>query len=366
MTLDVYLDTQDLSRLFKGRSESDREILDKLLAYKASGAARYVFSFWHVLEFIQKPERGYEAEHRRKAKFLYDLCGQNALAHHDDILSGTPDLQTRAIWIPRSSIKTLTFDYKRLFAEAVDSRPGLNRKQRRTLKSGSVSGRLMGMAANLETYIERDLPITEKFKSEKTLTKFIRGEISDEEFGLRLAELFCSPPVFYDQWYADGRRDHLLSDMAREMGSKLISSLDKAQKILPSFMEARRELKRARANYYNAKRKLLEMGLETDFDEARFKKMPALDVDELLADMAIEERFRYLKHYFWKVARGSPYKANDAIDLLHLFYVPDVDLMRCDIGMYNIMSDCKYFEESKLVAKLGQLPDRIDEKLAAS
>lgn len=366
MTLDVYLDTQDLSRLFKGQSDSDQEILEKLFAFKLSGAARFVFSFWHVLEFIQKPEPGYEAEHRRKAKFLYDLCGQNALAHHEDILRGAPDLQTRAIWIPRSSIKKLTFDYRRSFAEAVDKRPGLNRKQRRTLKSGSVSGRVMSMAANLESYIEQDLPITEKFKSEKTLTRFIRGEISDEEFGLRLAELFCSPPVFYDQWYTDGRRDHLLSDMAREMGIKLIASLEKAQNILPSLMEMRRELKRARANYYNSKRRLLEMGLQPNFDETRFKKIPSIDVDELLSGMAIEERFHYLKHYFWKVAKGNPYKANDAIDLLHLFYVPDVDLMRCDIGMYNIMRDCKYFDGRKLVAKLVQLPDRIDAKLAAS
>lgn len=74
--INVYLDNSDLSRLFKAQTKELASIRSELLTFKESGAVRYSFSFWHIVEFIQRPAPGYREEHRRKAVFLQELCGE--------------------------------------------------------------------------------------------------------------------------------------------------------------------------------------------------------------------------------------------------------------------------------------------------
>lgn len=52
---------------------------------------------------------------------------------------------------------------------------------------------------------------------------------------------------------------------------------------------------------------------------------------------------------------------SDFGDLLHLIYLEDVDLMRCDKRIFNIMKHCDSIPNDRLVKSLNELPSRIDD-----
>lgn len=357
--VNVYLDNSDLSILFKARDDRAKALRAELFDLKDAGRAIYSFSFWHIVEFIQKPAPGYEKEHRAKAVFLSELCDENALPHYLDLLDDAPPSTARAIWLPQRTIDQISIDLLSSFRGAVDRREGLNRQQRRTLKSNTISKRVLSNARNLERF-SADLPITEKFKNEQSLTKFVRGEIDKKEFGRRLAELFCAPPIFYDEWYGDTKTAGILGDMSSSLGQRLFDTLTQATAALRKVTELRKEMLAIKKNYYDQKRRLdPQLGALVKFDEGVFRNIPKADPEEMLKDIIVDERLSYIRHYFAQAILHQQFKPNDIGDLLHLFYTQDVDLMRCDRTMYALMRNCPQLPTERFVSLLDNLPFRI-------
>lgn len=357
--VNVYLDNSDLSTLFKAKDDRTKILRAELFDLRDAGQAIYSFSFWHIVEFIKKPAPGYEKEHRAKAIFLSELCDENALPHYLDLLDDAPPSTGRAIWLPQRAIDQISIDLLSSFRGAVDRREGLNRQQRRTLKSNTISKRVFSNAHNLERF-SAGLPITEKFKNEQSLTKFVRGEIDKKEFGRRLAELFCAPPIFYDEWYGDTKTAGILDDMSSALGQKLFDTLTQASVALHKITALRKEMLAIKKTYYDQKRRLdPKIGAWADVDEGVFRNIPKADPEEMLKDVIVDERLSYIRHYFAQAIIRKQFKPNDIGDLLHLFYTPDVDLMRCDRAMYALMKNCPQLPTNRFVSLLDDLPFRI-------
>lgn len=200
-----------------------------------------------------------------------------------------------------------------------------------------------------------------KFRKEESLSKFVRGEISEREFAERIAELFCAPPVFYDEWYKATDRGPVLADIAADLGKKLVATLEQASTLVPKLHAIRQDMLRIKKEHYDRKRKFrAEYGYYPNVQEDVFKNIPNIGVNDILQDIEVEPRLMYIKHYFSQAIKQNIYKANDAVDLLHLFYTPEVDLMRCDRAMYNLMKHCPDLQTEKFVSTLEELPSRIN------
>lgn len=68
----------------------------------------------------------------------------------------------------------------------------------------------------------------------------------------------------------------------------------------------------------------------------------------------------YLNTYMEKLFFGAfEMKKSDIIDLMHIYQIHDVDLLRCDKKMYSIFKDSKYINSEKLIGNRDDIVSRI-------
>lgn len=358
----VYLDNSDLSNLFKRGSAQTQRIRDELLELKELGSAEFFFSVWHVIEFIQPPPPEYIEEHRAKAKFLYELCGANALPHFSDLLDESEPLIGKSIWFPQAAIAKISFDLKQLYRDQVNKLDGLNRQQRRALRLSAAFKIARSAARNLESSITDELPTTEEFLKGQYLTKVIRGDISEATFARKLAELFSHPPIFYQEWYLKGTKPRLLHDLAKSMEDDLYVLIEKFRDGYEKLIAIEEQRRSAKRQFLELGKRIKALGIEVPphLEEERRKiEREKIKTSKVLQDIQAPPRLAYIKHYIDHVMRNKQFKRSDLGDLMHLFYAPDVDLIRVDARMFEIMKNNTYFDSNKMVRTLDELPSRI-------
>lgn len=323
-------------------------------------------SYWHIYEFLQPAEAAFVEEHREKATFLKQLCGQNALPYLGDVIA---DRQVRAgMWIPIDLIEMvkseIVGDLKdrlrdQLHAK-VKSQIGLSRKQRRALLTKRRMHKAVQDISSLEPQLAETHRLPEHFVEQQPFTKYLRGELSKSELTESLATLLCDPE-FYNFWIVEKTGKNVLKESFIEIGRPFLNTLSELIEQWPVIISSRREIMRMRREYYSfaGKSGLAPEKVANILGPPPDRPGDAFDFLSFIESPAVHPRLRYISHYMKMAIERGRLKHNDLVDLMHLFHLEDVDVMRCDKDMYRTMRDSKYIDENKLIDRLEDLPEAI-------
>lgn len=365
----VYLDTQDYIRLF---NEPDggpaHAILDQLLGYRNRGEIVIGYSWAIMLEFITRPTDDFREERVRRGRLVKNICGRNTFPFYSNSKHGAR-FPNNGIWLTGHDGKLMTAKWVRRqiekqYLETLSEQKGLNRAQRRRLEKPSVMRQLLRENASTWGTKREDfkgVPVSDEFLESGVLTRFVKGRCSDVEFEEQINRWFSDPEEFSRIVYDYADKPNLMDEIFG-------SILDKVENALRQMQESNRELGNLRGTIRGHRQNLIDIGL--DKRTARRLTSPAqgpsldpTDVVQKLEEFMGEGRAGHIGYYMLKASRKD-YNLNpsDLMDIMHMCYVPDCDLFRCDKAMANLYRDYEPFV-GKLVAKFGDLPERIEARL---
>ncbi len=366
----VYLDTQDYIRVFNERGHGPaHEVLNRLLAFRDNGDIVIGYSWAIMLEFITRPTDEYREERVRRGQLVKDICGQNAFPFCSDLKRGQR-FPNNGFWITGRngklvSAKWFRREMERQYLEALAEQQGLNRAQRRRLRTPSAMRQLL--RENTSTWgSKRDdfkgFPISDELMESGVLTRFLKGRCSDAEFEERINRWFSDPAEFSRIAYDYADKPNLLDEFFGPNLNKIEESFRKMQDASRGLDDLRETIQSHRQNL-----------IETGFDKRRARelttppKRPTLDptdVVQRLKDFIGEGRVEHIGHYMLKASRKDyNLKRSDFMDIMQMCYVPDCDFFRCDKAMADLYKDFEPFA-GKLVARFTDLPAKIEAKLS--
>lgn len=357
----VYLDNQDLSRLYKPRTAEFELVANALLAFEQSGLATFHYSYWHVFEFLQPADQRFMADRRERVRFLKRICRNNALPYFSDVIHDRPILS--GIWLPSEVLDALTLDINKSLDDAL-SRQTLNRSARRKAGNGAFRRQALSVifAGNaFERRNQYQFSLTPAFVSDGTFSKFARGEITVQTFRQRFARMFCDPEFFFQKWFVEGHRQSVINDQVAAIGNKWLQSVNELRAKVLEYQRARKAAVQSRREFYDRLRDSeLPAPIQRSLAERVPKPPPPVTIGEVLAMGQIKDRrLRYLECYLRHYVMTEGTQMSDIADLMHLFYAPDMDLLRCDHAMHNIMRNCPHLPQSRIVSDLKSLPELI-------
>jgi len=365
----LYLDTQDYIRLFNEAGDGPaHEILDQLLVYRDRGDIVIGYSWAIMLEFITRPTDEFREERVRRGQLVKDICGRNAFPFYSDLKQGAC-FPNNGIWITGRDGKLMTAksfrrQMERQYLETLAEQQGLNRAQRRRLKTPSAMRQML--RENTSTWgTKREdfqgFPVSDELIESGVLTRFLKGRCSDAEFEERINRWFSDPAEFSRIAYDYADKPNLLDEFFG-------SSLDKMEAALQQLQEASRNLDDLGKKIREQRQNLIDMG----FDKRTARRLttppqtPTLDPSDVvrkIEDYTGEGRAGHIGHYMLKASQKSyRFKRSDFMDIMQMCYVSDCDLFRCDKAMADLYGNYEPFA-GKLVAKFTDLPARIEARL---
>lgn len=404
MPITVYLDTQDFSKLAdaaSGRGPTAlADLLQRLLALKAQGVARFIYSAVHLSELLQYDGGGRDLT-LRKAQMVKRLAGAQALYGPDRLmawelcraaqaagLASLPQLpatsvtddngwhsHTRNLLDDIGSFADLREDTlnRELSALAAQQGVAINRKLQRKARSEARRQKASALPETAYDELARKYPFPRALFT-RTMPRFIDGKISREAAAAALLREMGDPEQFV-VWYfelADGERD--FSSWMRRVGETLAAAvLDLRAATAPfaddvEFRGRYRDLLQTLAHDLP---KRLTRGVR---EEALGFGLPAAVFEAVSGgDVALQAPFAqrlsslmpdYLdQHSAFRQQARTP-RASDGGDLLHALALPYCDLWRGDGYYCDLVEKHLQPNDGRVVRRLTDLPDAI-ERLAA-
>lgn len=365
----LYLDTQDYIRLFNEPDDGPAHaILDKLLESRDRGDIEIGYSWAIMLEFITRPTDKFREERVRRGQLVKDICGRNAFPFFLDLKHGAR-FPNNGLWITGRDGKLITAKWfrrqmEKQYLETLAEQRGLNRTQRRRLKTPSAMRQLL--RENTSTWgTKREdfkgLPVSDELIESGVLTRFLKGRCSDAEFEERVNRWLSDPTEFSRIAYDYADKPNLLNEFFGQSLNNMEAAFQQMQEATRNFDELGKTIRGHRRN-------LIDMG----FDKRTAKRLikpvqrPALDPSEAvrkIEDHIGEGRAGHIGHYMLKASQKDySFKRSDFMDIMQMCYVPECDLFRCDKAMADLYRDYEPFA-GKLVAKFTDLPARIEARL---
>lgn len=366
----VYLDTQDYIRLFNEQGHGPaHEVLDQLLALRSKGFIVIGYSWAIMLEFITRPTDEYREERVRRGQLVKDICGRNAFPFYTDLKRGAR-FPNNGYWLTGRNGKLLTAGWfrremERQYLTTLAEQQGLNRSQRRRLRTPSAMRQLL--RENTSTWGSKrsdfkGFPVSDELIDSGVLTRFLKGRCSDAEFEERVNRWFSDSSEFSRIAYDYADHPNLLDEFFGP-------SLKKIEGALLGMQEASRNFDEIGQAIQSRRQDLIRMG----FDKRKAReltpphKRPTFDPTDVvrkLEELIGKGRVEHFGHYFLKASRkGYKFQRSDIMDVMQMCYVSDCDFFRCDKAMADLYKDFEPFA-GKLVAKFSDLPTKIEAKLS--
>lgn len=359
----VYLDSQDFISLSKQPlSESNAALFDDLVSFRLNGVAEFGVSLFHIVEVLNPDSEGFEDYQRHCGEVIYALTGGAAFPHVGDVLNGAA-FPNNGMWAPASNLEDIKRlidgkSIKRMVGDALQDQAPLSRQQRRMIANPKTLARFMENTVF-------DLP------AEFAMIGMTKAEfcalVRDPPRGRRAFHSklmrFFTDPRHYCAAVASVRRGE--NPMRRIMDEGLAEPRAKIDALVASirFKRARDGVIRLvhEAAVSHAVQTYGEASDEAERargEHAAFER-EAKHVPRSSWSHASGPRFDYIRAYceaLFRMERDpSP---SEAGDLCHLAYHPDVDLIRVDGRMFDMMRGFVPLK-GKMVAKLKGLPDAI-------
>jgi hypothetical protein len=360
----IYLDSSDYANFSKATLEPRyKAVYDFLIQKLDEGAIEIGYSAWNVFELIQKADEQFRADRVRRADALRSLCRGKAFPHPMDFETGHR-FPNDGLWVPRSVANVVSArGFREKMREAVKENEKLTRAQKRRLSSTDGLKLLVSEFdfASAEREILSRFPVTDKFKHEKYFSRLLSGNISDSAFNKEASRWLFDPAHLFMTYYQYSDIDPL--DFIKK-------SNDKLDDFFQQFFSARSAAEDAYEKYQGAQKDIKkfydDIGVRIPERFREKVKKPArtldigLDTTRKVNGTSIGIFNCYMNAIMSGRANRSP---SDLADAVHITHVSSCDLLRCDKKMFAIFKDCPFIPAQKLVPRIEEIPDRINELL---
>lgn len=375
-------------------------LFKKLHGHAEAGEVEFRYSAAHVIEithlerqhmgFAMKRARCIEALGRKKClRFWLEAwrteCG--------NVVAGRPATDSipndDACWYPDVSEvaaelrQTMLNSFQEALLDASVNRQ-LRRKLQRTLFAGgylSDAGvdAVMKGRKQLVTTLSDEFPFADDIDAENLMLRFARGHAGSGEVVDAMSIALRDLPTFVGWTYEERDKERKLVVWLRQWGAKLVNIIETLRTNLVEIAERYLEIEidkkiydaaiqkpagSFRTSFIRKFRKDLQSrpknkrGSNSDWqqlEESELGTLPALDAYIISV----------VEHVRRSVLMPRKLKTSDAADLVHLSYLPYVDLFRADGDTSQTGAVVAKRFGSRIVPKLDALADEIDRALAA-
>lgn len=360
----VYLDTQDYINVFNEKDGGPKhKVLDRLLELRDEGIAEFGYSMFSVLEFITKPDARNREERVRRGALIKLICQSNTFPPAFELGRGAT-YPNSGLWAFSDQKKLIDADKfkhraRRNFLKKLKDAPGANRSEKRRLakigheellrQAGAVWGRTRSDYG--------DFPVSQEIVDSRLMERFLKGQCSNAEFEEKMIS-WLTDVEEYSRLVYDYRDEPNLID--KFFGATTIDLAAKADNLLQHVQRVAELNKKITS----VRQGLVRAGMPVSEARRKIKRVKLPDEDysgfvDLVAPMIGEHRVLHFQHYMSRMLRpGFSIKPSDFMDLMHLIYAYDCDLMRCDKAMGSLYSNFRSFR-ARLVTRFEDLPDAI-------
>ncbi|NSX90845.1 hypothetical protein [Agrobacterium tumefaciens] len=370
--INLYLDTSDFYELYKEDVREDLIPLKNYLIEKVkSGDVVIGYSYPIIFEVLQNSDEKHREDRLKRARFLKLICGENAHPHPVDLLKGHR-FPNQGIWMPHSTVDVFSPQNLRSLLsirqkKTAKEREGLSRAQRRSAQSRRGLKKLLQEAPRLTIRKDmfEDIPVSDDFINSRYIERYWRGEISINTVSHALKKWIHDPEVFFQIWYEYSGLKNPLHGLVTEKYNEISEKLSKAISAIKNARNTYKSVKKSRSAYYDELRKVeLPSTLKSSLSLPKLPPfeltLPKIDWTSIFG----EDRGQHFTWYMEEVIteRHQP-QPSDLVDLLHLLYLNDVDLFRCDRKMSNLMINIDKNNIGKIISNRLEIPDKIENLL---
>src|SRR5690606_6827379 len=283
-----------------------------------------------------------------RARFLKEICGQNAFPYGSDLGKGHR-FSKEGIWMPRSAYEALEIEQlvedllQLLVRDPAFTRPQRRRLSRRNNFTAYV--RSEPMVLRLLPGEKWPLPFGRELAESGDLRRYILGEVSRDEANRKLRVYLTDPVIFYKTWFEHYGRGSVLDESRQKIATKLPLMMEKLQTILDDETAIRAEARKllhakgdeALSPEYRKKVLKLTRDLRTFRSEIT-------SVDELCERVPVwtelvgEESARVAAQIVFAFHREKRrIKPSDSVDFMHAIYLPHTDVWRGDKAFSDLL-----------------------------
>lgn len=378
-----YLDSSDYSRLSDPRASTDMQrVRDRLIDLASRPGVSFVYSGAHISEMAPL-EASYAEAATTRTNLLVKLCGRSTLISPDRLIDAELDrLKHRTpqgvlavvedgTWFPDigqivTPAQTLDAAMATVAIHEKALEMGLNRQQRRFLKSKAIKGGQLrpevlkeadGM--DLDTLLEH-YPM--RRDDAEVLKQYVLGKVSAERADQAFLESLRDPSWMM-RWFRE-HHDRLspignwLRGPARKIAEQMIDLVDRAAQTLRPL--SAQGWKSAQNDFLvgTINRIATTMGSTAECPDA-------ITADEYCPGISTCLRVMHssLRNSIGDAAR--PPEHSDFADAVHAMYAPYVTHFRADRYMAPIIAAHTERYGTAVVRKLNELPDKIEAALSA-
>lgn len=367
----IYLDTSDYSTLISTNLSPELQTLKtQLQRWVDEEIIEIGYSFWTVTELIKPGSVEYVEKNREKGRLIKALTKGKCFPHPIDLKSGA-QFPNDCVWMPRDVFKDMTAKrFLKRMADKAKTDQRFNRSMKRRL--GTLSGvkQLLletgvGDAITAEDF--HPFRVSQEFLQEKHFKRLLLGEITDKKFQLEFMKSCCDPEHYFELWFHKLNFDGLIDEMVDKFHFGFSEAVEK---LIESRIKAEAQYKVAVHAYKQYQKTLNTSELSQEvtsvlppLEKPSKPTLPPLDVDfgQLARDFFPKNQTEYLNVYFKSFGQGRKPKRGDIGDLMHLQYIFNCDLFRCDDKMAKLFHDENSLPSYKIVHKLTRLSMRIEQ-----
>jgi len=377
MVLRIYLDTQDYIVLYKNRNAQRQLIYDFLTTNVASGKIEIGFSYAIISEFLQDFDLKHRDDRIQRAKLIKALCGKNAFKFVSKLNREEPFSYT-GDWTPNMGRLLNLDELSATFLEEIKkSQPTLTRKQRNALKNKRGLRRLikenMHLFDSVANFQQYGIPVSKKFVEDNMLLRFMAGELSRYDAEEEFLSIVTDIELFISAWFEYADKGNMLFENIKAPGRAIQESIGQMREILIAAREDKKRLKELESGI----RKQGQIGVFGErLNELKRNQTVIPEIDKAWLKGMIRDKkvMKYFPESFWdsvvcyiKQSLKTPEKMKDSDfgDLLHATYIPYCDLWRGDKDFSNTLISGKVPGMKKIVPRLVDLPNRIEQGLVA-
>jgi hypothetical protein len=369
-SIKIYLDTQDFANLSKEKIDPKlNPVKEFLIEGTQSGELKIGYSYPIIFELIRNADELHKDDRLRKARLVKLLCGNNAHPYPTDLKAGYR-FPNNGTWTPINALNALTPQWlKSNFREGLlkkaEKIEGLTRQQRRKLKSTRGSMDIFS-ALSIGPLTKDDfpgVPVPEIILKERMIERYVTGRINAQSVISALKRWTTDPENLFELWYE-------YSNLENPIEKFVTSQFDLLVERIEILRESYRKIQLSNNELIRLNRQIRKIVVKNSLSSDWFQSNPKPITDEQLFSEFENLSDQYFgpgrgdifKLYFLSMIKStnSP-KGSDLVDLLHLLYLRDVDLFRCDRGMAHHMRSQHFTLGHRIVPSLLDLPERVRE-----
>lgn len=370
------MDTSDYSRFadIGYRNEPGlTDILEFLREKKAQGLIEVRFSAIHLFEFLKDPSQRTLA--LRKVQIMEELCGDLAFRYVGDVFDAEHDAFRSAAdpeptvisddgeWFPTITLDD-SFKLDTILPSLQEKFPMLSAAQIRALIESPEA------AAFLKENMSRELPLANVYGS-SLFDRFLSSSVSGQEMSREMMKGFAKPSILIGHYLNGNPKAHTffssLASMERQLHGQFVQIRDGLRPHIEFVLglgkdvakKTRQAVQQNSSEFPAPYLRLDELPeqLRESIKQGRFlKELPAISTHCNLLSA-------YAKDIISPSSSMPEIKESDPADILHATYFPYVDLYRTDGRFSSLVSGLPKPSRVKVVPKLHQLPEAIENGL---